>query len=140
MFSYILNIKYDVTIIIKLHKSYVPAACSSMQKFENDCGIIFVFKTNHAATQCSAAVQEREIREIKLRKRLNAMQRGSARKRNQTNKVDEEAQCSVVVQKREIREIKSSKRLNATQRGSASRKRNQTNDVTEEVQCKAARQ
>ena len=42
------------------------------------------------ATQCSAAVKQREIRETKVGEEFqdNATQRGSARERNQRNKVD----------------------------------------------------
>ena len=69
--------------------------------------------------QRSAAVQERKIREIKSTKRLNVAQCGSARKRNQRNKVNEEAQ-----------------------RGAARqcKKEKSANKVDEDVQCNAARQ
>ena len=42
------------------------------------------------ATQCSTAVEEREIRETKVHEEFqgNSTQRGSARERNKRNKVD----------------------------------------------------
>ena len=69
--------------------------------------------------QRSATAQERKIREIKSTKRLNVAQRGSARKRNQRNKVNEEAQ-----------------------RGAARqcKKEKSVNKVYEEDQCNTARQ
>ena len=95
------------------------------------------------------------MREIKSANRFNATQHGgSARERNQSNKVDEEVQgnttqwCnreksekqewaksfkaiqrSAAVQEREIREIKLTKRFMAMQRSAAVQERDQRNKV-----------
>ena len=69
------------------------------------------------------AVQEREIREIKLRKRFNATQHGSARKRNQRNKVDEEAECSRARQCKKEKSKKESLRRGSTDRSAAVQER-----------------
>ena len=89
--------------------------------------------------QRSAKLQKREIRVIKSMKMFNATQRGSARKRNTTQKRFNKTRHSAEVQEREIREIKFTKRLNAMQRRSA-RKRNKRKKVkvNTEVQRNAA--
>ena len=48
--------------------------------------------------QCSATVQGREMREVKSMKRFKATQRGSARKRFERKKVNEEFQRNAVWQ------------------------------------------